>query len=54
VEFFVGYFGVYFGYVIVCFVEGWNLLCVIFWGVVYICNCVFGWKVEFVLWGIAG
>jgi hypothetical protein len=45
---------VYFVYVIVCLVVGWNLLCRIFWGVVCICNCVFGCRVQFNVWDSAG
>jgi hypothetical protein len=48
------YCGVKLVYVIVCFVVEWNLLCGILWGVVCICNCVFGCMVKFVVWDIVG
>jgi hypothetical protein len=50
----VGYCGVWFVYVIVCLVIEWDLLCGIWWGVVCICNCVFGYRVEFFVWDMVG
>jgi hypothetical protein len=36
----------------VCLVVEWNLFCGTLWGVVCICNYVFGCRVEFVVWDI--
>jgi hypothetical protein len=38
----------------VCLVVEWNLLCGIMWGVVCICNCVFGCRLEYEVWDILG
>jgi hypothetical protein len=38
----------------VCLVVGLNLLCGIIWGVVCICSCLFGCRVEFVVWDNLG
>jgi hypothetical protein len=49
--------GIIWGIVCICnlsLVVGWNLVCGILWVVVCICNCVFGCRMEFVVWNNVG